>query len=136
MSRVPIKDFVGFLLAGGIAALANVLSRLGYSLLVPYPVAIVLAYVTGMAVAYLLNRTLVFGPSDRGIPGEMLAFAVVNLLAVGQTLAVSLGLAYYVLPRLGVVQHAETLAHVAGVIVPVFTSFVGHKYWTFRIQRS
>ena len=121
-----------FLLAGGVAALVNVLSRLLYSQAVSYTVAVVAAYVTGMATAYVLNRLLVFGPGDRGVPGEMLAFVMVNLLAVAQTLVISLGLAYYVLPALGVVQHAETLAHVVGVVVPVFTSFVGHKYWTFR----
>ncbi len=124
-----------FLLAGGVAALVNVLSRLLYSEAVSYPVAVVAAYLTGMATAYVLNRLLVFGPGDRGVPGEMLAFALVNLLAVAQTLVISLALAYYVLSAFGVVQHAETLAHVVGVIVPVFTSFVGHKYWTFRNYR-
>lgn len=129
------SGFLRFVLAGGVAALVNVLSRLLYSEAVAYPVAVVAAYLTGMATAYVLNRALVFGPGDRGIPGEMLAFALVNLLAVAQTLVISLGLAYYVLPAFGVVQHAETLAHVVGVIVPVFTSFVGHKYWTFRNYR-
>ncbi len=124
-----------FLLAGGVAALVNVLSRLLYSQAVTYTVAVVAAYLTGMATAYVLNRLLVFGPGDRGVPGEMLAFALVNLLAVVQTLVISLALAYYVLPAVGVVEHAETLAHVVGVIVPVFTSFVGHKYWTFRNYR-
>jgi putative flippase GtrA len=126
------SSLLRFLLAGGVAALVNVLSRLLYSQAVSYTVAVVAAYVTGMATAYVLNRLLVFGPGDRGVPGEMLAFVMVNLLAVAQTLVISLGLAYYVLPALGVVQHAETLAHVVGVVVPVFTSFVGHKYWTFR----
>ncbi len=124
-----------FLLAGGVAALVNVLSRLLYSQAVTYTVAVVAAYLTGMATAYVLNRLLVFGPGDRGVPGEMLAFALVNLLAVAQTLVISLALAYYALPAVGVVEHAETLAHVVGVIVPVFTSFVGHKYWTFRNYR-
>jgi len=126
------SGFIRFVLAGGFAALVNVVSRLGYSELMPYAAAVVIAYLTGMATAYLLNRFLVFGPGDRGVPGEMLAFALVNLLAVAQTLAISLLLAYYALPTIGVVQHAETIAHVVGVIVPVFTSFVGHKYWTFR----
>jgi putative flippase GtrA len=126
------SGFFRFVLAGGFAAVVNVVSRLGYSELMPYAAAVVFAYLTGMATAYLLNRFLVFGPGDRGVPGEMLAFALVNLLAVTQTLAISLLLAYYVLPAFGVIQHAETLAHVVGVIVPVFTSFVGHKYWTFR----
>lgn len=127
--------FVRFLLAGGIAALVNVLSRLLYSEVLPYAAAVIVAYLTGMATAYVLNRLLVFGPGDRGLPGEMLAFAAVNLLAVAQTLVISLILAYYVLPAVGVVEHAETLAHLVGVIVPVFTSFVGHKYWTFRNHR-
>ena len=126
------SGFLRFLLAGGFAALVNVLSRLLYSQIVPYASAVVLAYLTGMATAYVLNRLLVFGPGDRRMPGEMLAFAIVNLLAVAQTLAISLLLAYYALPGLGVTEHAETLAHMVGVIVPVFTSFVGHKYWTFR----
>jgi putative flippase GtrA len=126
------SGFIRFLFAGGVAALVNVLSRLLYSEAVPYAPAVVLAYLTGMATAYVLNRLLVFGAGDRGMPGEMLAFALVNLLAVAQTLAISLLLAYYVLPSVGVIERAETLAHVAGVIVPVFTSYVGHKYWTFR----
>ncbi len=124
--------FLRFVAAGGVAAAVNVLSRIGYSEVMPYAAAVVVAYLTGMATAYLLNRLLVFGPGDRGIPGELAAFALVNLLAVAQTLAISLALAYYALPALGVVEHAETLAHLVGVIVPVFTSFVGHKYWTFR----
>ena len=27
---------------------------------------------------------------------------------------------------------AETLAHIAGIMLPVFTSYLGHKYLTFR----
>src|SRR5213593_1373813 len=95
--------FVRFVLAGGFAALVNILSRLAYSEAIPYAAAVVLAYVTGMVTAYVLNRTLVFGPGDRGVPGEMLAFTLVNVAAVAQTLVISLGLAYYVLPGLGVV---------------------------------
>ena len=135
MKILAPSGVVRFLLAGGVAALVNVLSRLLYSEVAPYAAAVVAAYVTGMATAYVLNRWLVFGPGDRGMPGEVAAFVVVNLVAVAQTLVISLALAYYVLPAIGVVRHAETIAHVAGVVVPVFTSFVGHKYWTFRNHR-
>jgi putative flippase GtrA len=24
------------------------------------------------------------------------------------------------------------IAHAVGIVVPVFTSFIGHKYWSFR----
>jgi putative flippase GtrA len=83
------SGFIRFLLAGGVAALVNVLSRLLYSQAVSYTIAVVAAYLTGMATAYVLNRLLVFGPGDRSVSGEMLAFALVNLLAVAQTLVIS-----------------------------------------------
>jgi putative flippase GtrA len=127
--------FIRFLAAGGFAALVNIASRALLSHWMAYVPAIVIAYLIGMATAYLLNRALVFGKGDRGVPGEVVWFTLVNVLAVAQTLIVSLGLAWYVLPWLGVYRHAETIAHVVGVIVPVFTSFVGHKYWTFRGHR-
>ena len=61
------------------------------------------------------------------------AFTVlVNVLAVLQTLAVSLILARLVLPWLDVRAHREEIAHLVGVCVPVFTSYLGHKYWTFH----
>lgn len=53
-------------------------------------------------------------------------------MAVLQTLAVSMGLALYVLPALGVTRHVAEIAHAVGVIVPVFTSYLGHKHLSFR----
>jgi len=124
--------FVRFLVAGGIAALANIGSRIGFSAFLPYVPSIVLAYLVGMLTAYVLNRIAVFGRGDRAIHEEFGWFAAVNVLAVAQTLVISVALAWYLLPWLGVRAHAETIAHVVGVVVPVFTSYLGHKYWTFR----
>jgi len=56
---------------------------------------------------------------------------VVNGLAIAQTLVVSLVLARWVLPWLGVTWQVEALAHAAGVAVPVLSSFVLHKRATF-----
>jgi len=128
--------FVGFLLAGGSAALVNMGSRIALSSVMRYVPAIVLAYVIGMGVAFVLNRLFVFGSSERGVKREVLLFAVVNGLAILQTVGVSVGLAWYCLPLLGVEGDlAETLGHVVGVMVPAFTSFLGHKYWTFARRR-
>jgi putative flippase GtrA len=127
-----LPTFVRFLLAGGSAAAVNVAARLLFSLVLPYAAAIVAAYLAGMAAAYLLNRLLVFGAGDRGLTGEVAAFALVNLAGVAQTLGVSLLLARWLLPWIGVHDQAETLAHIVGVTVPVASSYVGHKYWTFR----
>jgi putative flippase GtrA len=132
LRKLSLKsEFAGFLVAGGLAALANVGSRILFSQFASYPVAIMLAYLVGMITAFLLMRGQVFGTQGKRLSGEIPAFVVVNALAVLQTLLVSLMLDYYVLPWMGVHQHAETIAHLVGVAVPVVTSYYGHKYWTF-----
>ena len=124
-----------FVLVGGVAALANVLSRMALNLAMSYEAAIVLAYVCGMTVAYLLNKAFVFAPSGRSVADEYLRFTVVNLLAVAQVWVVSVGLARFAFPWLDFGWHAETVAHVVGVIVPVFTSFYGHEHFSFSVAR-
>lgn len=64
--------------------------------------------------------------------GSVLIFTVVNVVAVAQTWVISMGLAYYLLPRAGVTRFAPEIAHAAGVIFPAFTSYLGHKRWSFR----
>jgi putative flippase GtrA len=41
-------------------------------------------------------------------------------------------LAYYVLPRMGLTQFITEIAHAVGVVVPVFTSYLGHKRFSFK----
>ena len=126
------RRFGLFLVAGGIAAAANYGSRFGFSLWFNYPVAIVLAYLVGMAVAFLLMRQYVFDGRGKALAPQLWRFALVNALAVLQTLIVSLVLARWLLPALGVTQHAEAIAHAVGVAVPVVTSYFGHKLATFK----
>ncbi len=126
------REFASFLVAGGIAAAANVLSRMAFSLVFRLEVAVVLAYLVGMAVAFVLMRSRVF-PAGKGSLGRQVAlFAAVNLVAVLQTLVVTLVLARWALPALGVASHVEDIAHVVGVCVPIVTSYFGHKHWSFR----
>jgi putative flippase GtrA len=123
--------FAGFLLAGGIAAAVNFGSRFVFSEFVGYPMAVTLAYLVGMTTAFVLMKRQVF--NARGaVPREALVFVGINLLALVQTLVVSVVLARYVLPMAGLGQHAEAIGHFVGVLVPVFTSYLGHKHWTFR----
>ena len=124
--------FPRFLLAGGIAALANMGSRWVFSHVMPYVPAIVLAYLVGMATAFVLNRLFVFTTASNAMRSQLGWFIAINLLAVLQTLVVSLLLARLVLPALDWTWQAETIAHVIGVLVPVFTSYIGHKRLTFR----
>jgi putative flippase GtrA len=39
---------------------------------------------------------------------------------------------YYLLPIAGVTQWVPEIAHAVGVVVPVFTSYLGHKKFSFR----
>jgi putative flippase GtrA len=123
--------FAFFLLAGGTAAGVNILSRIGFSLVMPYETAIIAAYLCGMTTAYLLNRTFVFTPSGRAPSSEYTRFALVNLAAVAQVWVVSVGLARVVFPFVGFAWHPETVAHVIGVMAPAYTSYLGHKYYSF-----
>lgn len=125
------RRFVLFLFAGGTAALVNVLSRIALNWAMPYEVAIVVAYLFGMTTAYLLNRHFVFAESGRSVASEYTRFALVNLAAVAQVWIVSVALARFVFPAIGFSWHAETVAHIIGVVVPTFTSYLGHKHFSF-----
>jgi putative flippase GtrA len=126
------RRFGLFLVAGGLAAATNYGSRFGFSLWFNYPVAIVLAYLVGMTVAFVLMRQYVFDGTGKALGPQVVKFILVNVLAVLQTLAVSLVLARWLLPASGVESHVEAIAHAFGVAVPAVTSYLGHKKATFR----
>lgn len=130
--RTHSAQFIRFLAAGGLAAAANVGSRIVFSQWMGLPVAVVLAYLVGMSVAFVLMRKYVFAAGGRGIRRQAAIFVLVNVAAVIQTLVVTLLLARFLLPWAGVRNHVELIAHVVGVGVPLVTSFIGHKFWSFR----
>ena len=129
--------FVRFLLAGGLAALCNFGSRFLYSIFVDFGTAVVLAFITGLTAGYLLNKRYVFTTSANSRAHELSWFLFINLLALVQTWGLSVYLAQ-LLPKV-IFTHtasggewAEATAHLAGILLPVFTSYVGHRYLTFR----
>ena len=126
------KQFILFLVTGGTAALVNFGSRIIYNQWVSFSVAIVLAYLTGMMIAFLLARRLVFKQSQQSFALSAFFFCAVNVLAVFQTWLISMGLAFYFLPYWGFTRFVSEIAHAVGVVVPVFTSYLGHKYFSFR----
>lgn len=126
------RQVVLFLIAGGIAACVNFLSRIALNSWMPYAAAIVIAYILGMITAFVINRAFVFTEPNNKLHHQLLWFTAINIAAVLQTLAISLLLAKVIFPRAGFYWHDETLAHAIGIVVPVVTSYLGHKHWTFR----
>ena len=126
------RQFLAFLITGGLAAAVNFGSRILYNQWVGFSSAVVLAYLTGMVTAFLLARLFVFTDSSQSMQRSAVWFVLVNLIAVLQTWAITMLLAYYLLPRFGVSRFVPEIAHAAGVAVPVFTSYLGHKHWSFR----
>jgi len=128
------SEFPRFLIAGGIAAGANFGSRFIFSIFFSYGAAVFFAYVVGMLVAFLLMRGQVFNARNGLLAPQVTKFVGVNVLAVLQTLVISLLLARWLLPKVGITDQveAEALGHFVGVLVPVVTSYFGHKFLTFR----
>lgn len=126
------KQFLTFLLTGGTAAAVNFGSRVIYNLWMSFSTAVILAYITGMITAFILSKLFVFLDSQQSVHKSAMFFVLVNLVAVLQTFLISMGLAYYVLPKLGVTTLVPEIAHAIGVVVPVFSSYLGHKRWSFR----
>jgi len=130
------RQFIGFVAVGGIAAAANFSSRILLSHWFAYVPAIVAAYLIGMTIAFMLNRFFVFRESANTLNKQAFWFVVVNLLAILQTLIISLLLARWLFPLINFHFYPETFAHAVGVISPVFTSFIGHKHLSFKVVPS
>jgi putative flippase GtrA len=130
--RSQRREFIVFLITGGLAALINIASRIGFSTVVRFELAVLLAYGVGMLTAYLLARRFVFVDSRTSIRRSFAAFALVNLFAVLQTWLVSMGLRNWLLPLLGIVFFRDLVAHGIGVAIPVVSSYFGHKHISFK----
>lgn len=126
------KQFISFLITGGIAATVNFLSRIFYNQYCSFSASVIFAYLTGMVTAYVLAKIFVFKSSTQSMKRSAMIFALVNVLAAAQTWVISMGLNFYILPILGVQRYAPEIASAIGIAFPVFTSYLGHKRWSFR----
>jgi putative flippase GtrA len=127
-----MPQFVLFLLSGGIAAAANWGSRFLFSMWMPFEPAVVLAFLVGLATGFILMRAFVFAGAGRPVLPQAGRYVLVNMAALVQTLVVSIVLARWALPAIGVHEHAEAIGHLVGVLFPVVTSYFAHRMYTFR----
>lgn len=128
--RLP--RFLRFLSCGGLAAGLNWTSRFGWSLLLPFGLAVIAAYLTGMLAAFLLFRAYVFDDSDGPVGPQVRGFVLVNLLGMAATWALANLLVYWLLPAAGLGWHVEAIGHGVAIVAPAVTSWFGHRFLTFR----
>ena len=127
------KQFNKFLIVGGFSAIVNIGSRVFYSLYVGYIYAVFLAFLTALTTAFVLNKYQVFEKSiHKNWIIEYWYFLLVNIFGLLQTLVISILLIDYIFPQMNFEFYPEAVAHTLGVILPVFTSYFGHKYFSFR----
>ena len=125
-----------FLFTGGVAAIVNLVSRYLLNFMMSFAIAVAVAYLFGMVTAYALGRLFVFERSGRSMADEFWRFTVVNLFAAAQVWVISVGLGEYAFPASGFRWHPLDVAHLIGVSVPVFTSYLGHRHFSFaRLAR-
>lgn len=121
-----------FLFCGAISALFNISSRCLFSWYFPYWLAIVLAYIIGMATAFALFKFFVFNAgTTQKTPKEIFWFICINLSGLLQTLLVSLFLIHWVFPGIHFSFHPYEVAHIIGIGSLAISSFIGHSYLTF-----
>ncbi len=126
------EQVLRFLASGGVAAGVNWLSRIGFSQWLDYSSAVLLAYGCGMLTAYLLFRAFVFGAGQQPLAHSVAYYTGINALGLAITWGVSMGLGLHLFPWLGMDFYPLATAHAIGVAAPTVTSYLGHRYLTFR----
>jgi putative flippase GtrA len=130
LSRSAIMEFARFLGVGGVAAAANLASRYLLDIVMPFEVAVVLAYMVGMVVGFFLFRNTLFkGYADDA--RLIMRFIWVNLFGATLAWAISSIMARHALPLIGWTWHPFEIAHLCGVAAPAITSYFLHKHYTF-----
>ena len=125
------KEFIMFVAAGGFAALVNFLSRIAFNIWLSFETSVVLAYLVGMVTAYLLTKFFVFDAKNVSVVSSSIKFTIVNILAVIQTYFISVYLYYWLENNIDFMFNKE-FAHFVGIAFPVITSYIGHKYFSFK----
>ena len=125
-------QFGRFLIVGGIALVLHWLSRFAFNWFMGYGWAIVMAYLIGIGVAFLLNRLFVFPYSDQSLRHEVLWFFLVNTAAFPLVWSVAYVLGDRVLTNWMPQQSAFAVGHGVAIVLPTFANFALHKLITFR----
>lgn len=135
VSRSKIIEFSRFLSVGGVAAAANLASRYFLDFVLPFEAAVVLAYMVGMVVGFVLFQNTLFKGSAVDMR-RIMRFIWVNLFGAALAWAISSIMARLALPLIGWTWHPLEVAHLCGVAAPAVASYFLHKHYTFAGEPS
>lgn len=128
-----LLQFLRYLASGMTAAACNFGSRFLFSPLMPFEVAVAMAYLVGMVVGFILMRLYAFPRSSRPIKKQIFGYLAVNALGILQAVAVSSLMLRWVFPAVTTEASAlDAWAHFIGIAVPTISSYFGHKFLTFK----
>jgi energy-coupling factor transport system substrate-specific component len=124
-------ESVRFLLAGGTASFVNWLSRFAFSVVLPFPVAVILAAAVGLGIGFISYRLWVWPGSSVGIRMQLARFLAVNIGSAIVVFLVSVPLAAILKNQAQSVPVAEGVAHACGIAAGAIITFLGHRTFTF-----
>ena len=130
--KINFNQVFRFILFGGLAAFANITSRIIFSKFFSYELSIIFSFLIGLTIAFTLMRKYVFVFKKNHIYRQIRRFILINILSLMQTFFISLGLNLLLSLIVNKVQLVELIAHIVGVSFPVITSYFAHKYFTFK----
>ena len=130
------RQFAQFVLVGGLAALLNWFTRLVLSVWLPFAWSVALAYVVGMAAAFILNSVYVFPRSNKPRAAQARDFVLINLLANFPIVWIVSVQVDRGLIALGLTHYTKEFAHAIALSVPVFTTFLLYKFLAFKERRT
>ncbi|QYY30220.1 GtrA family protein [Cupriavidus pinatubonensis] len=127
-----MKTAFRFLIAGSLASGVNWLSRWGLSLLMPFTLAVIVAYMIGMVFGFFLYRNWAFPPTDRHAHTQVLPFVLTNAVGLLSVVATAVIFAH-MLTAMGVVDRAmaENIGHFGAICIGAVVNFFGHRLVTF-----
>ena len=126
------KEIPLFVLAGSIAALINIISRIILTIFLDFEISVFISYLLAMITSFLLQRKYVFKSTKKSYKRSFAGFLLVHFVTLLQVWIVSFLLKFWLINFISSVTIVEFIAHVFGLGIPAFTSYFGHKYITFR----
>lgn len=134
MPRVLISQPVRFLFCGGFAAAVNWVARIALSEAMSFEMAVVVAYAIGMAVGFVLYRTIVWPDHGTGLRQQVTGFLVVNAISAVIVFATTMIVRFGLHAVTDATDVADAAAHAAGIAIGAGANFVGHRAVTFRAK--